>query len=505
MKRLELQKKINKYLLIILINLFVFIGLAILGGIAFDSGSTILGVVLVVLGVLSLLVPIIMFIVAWKKYHPLMIDAFINEVKTNLSKVEGKNEFVTDTKKIVIFDDNHFVYNNIEYSYDIFDAGIFLKNKPKMLTDEIELVLTIFIEEEEFSILLDGDLLNIIKEKELVIANQEDFDYFLDNMKVCTKQLLRTAAFQQQQSFIPLVFAKNKEERKEKRKVNTKIIVINLVIIIVMIGISALFTWLGSTEDGLKISDTFAYNLGFKLVYTAVILALTFVKSKKIKLFGKLAFILYLISYWFGLLFLSERHNILLSLIFFVIFVVVGIIILDKKDLKKNPMNRLLGFAAFIFLMLIYNTNDFEIQNYGIIPLISIVIASISTLILTIITIRYYKKQLSASEINKKNFWVSVISVPLSIALFSFLIFYFSLINLNYCLDTSSPSIIIKEIIELEKGDDDESDVAIVIIEGGELEIPISRSKYFDLKVGDTIEISLYAGAFHVEYYIIEQ
>lgn len=504
MKRTQLQKKVTKYLLVLVIDLFVLIGLVAAGGMAIESGNGIFGAVLIILGVLSIVIPLIMMLLAWKKYHPLMIEAFINEIKSNLNRVDGNIEFVTDSKKTIVFEDDHYVYNNIDYSYDIFDAGIFLKNKPKMLSDEIELVLTMFIEEEEFSIQLDGDLLNIIKNKELVIANQEDFDYFLDNTEVCTKQLLRTAAFQQRQSLVPLVFAKNKEEKKEKRKVNSKIILVNVIIIAGMIGISALFTWLGSTENGLKISDTFAYNLGFKIVYTVIILTLTFVKSKKIKWFGKATFILYLIAYWYGLLFLSARLNVLIDLIFFVTFVITGIIIIDKEKFKTNPMNRMLCFAGFMFLMVLYSTDNFELNDYGIIPLISIIIASIITLILTIITVRYYRKQLNTSKIIKKNFWVSVITIPFSIALFSFLILYFSLISLNYCLDRSSPTIIAKEIIELNKGEENESDVAIVMIEGEEVEIPISRSLYFELKVGDSIDVALYSGAFNVQYYMLD-
>ena len=82
--------------------------------------------------------------------------------------------------------------------------------------------------------------------------------------------------------------------------------------------------------------------------------------------------------------------------------------------------------------------------------------------------------------------------------------YYFGIISvngLNYALDKSEPVINSYKIIELENGDE-ESDKAVVVIDGKEYSISISDYEYRTLEVGDMLEVYYYEGAFKLAYYI---
>ncbi|MDD3999676.1 MAG: hypothetical protein PHX62_02105 [Bacilli bacterium] len=505
MKRKELQKKYNSYLLLFLSSFFVLIFLIIIGGMSMDNGNTLLGILFLSVAALCFIISIVFLIVVARKYRPLINEAFSIEIADKLTKEEGKTTFITEDKKEVVFEEYYFLFNNRNCRYEDFEFAIAVKNKLKLMLNEVELILLIYSEDEVISLTLDGDLISEIKKNNIKLVNEDDYQYLIDNIPSAARQILRGAAFQQRNINRPLSFVKNETEKKAKRKVNAKLIIINVIIFIFLLGINALFIWLGQTEEGIQVSDTLTFNLGFKIVFSIIVLCLTFIKAKKIKWYGKLVFIFYLLMYWLGLMFLSGRLNVLLTLVFAIVFVSVGITIMDKKTLKKNPFNRMIGFSMFLFLMLVYNTMDYQIEGLGKIAAVSAIIAGSLTLISVFVIIIYGRRKMAAGEINKKAFIVNTISIPLCIMMFGFLFLFFGIQNLNYCLDTSEATIFTKEIIELERGGENDSDKAKVIINGKEVEIPIPTALYFDLEVGDSIEISLYSGGLGFEYYILEE
>ena len=97
------------------------------------------------------------------------------------------------------------------------------------------------------------------------------------------------------------------------------------------------------------------------------------------------------------------------------------------------------------------------------------------------------------------------ITLYISIPLFALMIgYYFGIISvngLNYALDKSEPIINSYEIIKLKNGDE-ESDKAIILIDGKEYSISISDYEYRTLEVGDMLEVYYYEGAFNLAYYI---
>ncbi|MBO7184435.1 MAG: hypothetical protein J6V34_01415 [Oscillospiraceae bacterium] len=83
---------------------------------------------------------------------------------------------------------------------------------------------------------------------------------------------------------------------------------------------------------------------------------------------------------------------------------------------------------------------------------------------------------------------------------------WFTTVSLNYALDTSEPEICQMQILEK---DIDSTDSAveyklILAHQGREVNLFVSQSDFYQLKVGDTIPVSLYQGFFKVPYYIFE-
>lgn len=502
--REKIQKEYNKYLITFLINIFVCIGLFIAGGFVLDNGIIILGIVLFSVAALSIILPLILLLIASKKYRPLIIEAFICEIKEALETKGNSNTFIDIENKEISFEDDNLIVEQENINYSDLQAVILLKNKPKMMTDDVEMVVGIFNEDKEIIIPFNGDLFKLIKGKNIEIINNEDFEYFLNNMEVCSKKLLKMAAFQYQLNYIPFVFDKTKEEKKVKRKVKTKLVLVNIAIILAILGLTALFTWLGATESGLKISDSIAFNLGFKIIYSTVILGLAVVKSKEIKFYGKGAFILYLVFYWYGILFLNAKVNLLMQIVFFIIFVVLGIILLDKKDLNNKPLNRLIGFGMFIFIIFMSGTTNYNVIEENKIFGIFAIIAGCLLVPSFIVSYFILNKKYKQNQMKKSSYISSLIYVPLCISIAFLAIFSFVFINLNYALDSSIPIKTEEEIIALEKGDKYESDCVIVLIDGKKVEIPIPSRDYFNFEVGDKIDVSLYSGFFGYKYYIYE-
>lgn len=504
MNRIELQKKYGVYVLLFLSSYLVLIVLLILGGMFLSKGITFLGAFLLCLAALCFIVPLIAFIFATRKYKPLIYEAITKEIREKLTNIDGKKIFMSEDNKEIEFEEGSFRYGNRSFRYEDFLFLITAQNKAKLLSNIVELELLMFSGELAICVPLNGDLLSEIKRDNINLTNEADLQYLIDNTHVAVKQLMRRAAFQTIQTKTPLSFAKNEEEKKIAKRANAKQIIFGTIILLIIMGINILFVWLGETEEGLQISDTLTFNLGFKLVLSGIILGLALIKSSNIRWIGKLIFILYLIIYWLGIAYLPPRFNVLITFVFAFIFVAVGILVLDKKTYKNRPLNRLIGFGMFLFVLLIYNTTDFNIIDLGGIGIISVIIAGILSLASIFAIIIYNRRKMAAGEMTKKSATITAITLPLCTMLFGFLIFFFGMQNLNYCLDTSEPELIVEEVVELKKGGSNSSDSAVVIIDGNKVEIPIPTSLYFELEVGDSIRVSLYAGGLGFEYFILE-
>lgn len=193
-----------------------------------------------------------------------------------------------------------------------------------------------------------------------------------------------------------------------------------------------------------------------------------------------------------------------MQIVFFIIFVVLGIILLDKKDLNNKPLNRLIGFGMFIFIIFMSGTTNYNVIEENKIFGIFAIIAGCLLVPSFIVSYFILNKKYKQNQMKKSSYISSLIYVPLCISIAFLAIFSFVFINLNYALDSSIPIKTEEEIIALEKGDKYESDCVIVLIDGKKVEIPIPSRDYFNFEVGDKIDVSLYSGFFGYKYYIYE-
>ncbi len=126
--------------------------------------------------------------------------------------------------------------------------------------------------------------------------------------------------------------------------------------------------------------------------------------------------------------------------------------------------------------------------------IISLVLTSVSILIV----IRYKKK-----ITDRQNIY----AIPLLVLMISFIFPALSGMFLNYALDDSEPLVYQAEVIDKEIHQGGRSITTynlFVKIEGKEFELGTSQSEYYDLIIGDIIEVKKYEGAFNLSYLLYE-
>lgn len=126
--------------------------------------------------------------------------------------------------------------------------------------------------------------------------------------------------------------------------------------------------------------------------------------------------------------------------------------------------------------------------------IISLVLTSVSILIV----IRYKKK-----ITDRQNIY----AIPLLVLMISFIFPALSGMFLNYALDDSEPIVYQAEVIDKEIHQGGRSITTynlFVKIEGKEFELGTSQSEYYDLIIGDIIEVKKYEGAFNLSYLLYE-
>lgn len=471
-------------------------------GVIFHDKAKITAILCYIATGLILVFSIVFMILKTKQQKPLITKAFYDEFMVLVNKNEDNPKYISETNKEVIFKDALLEYDNQEYAYEDLVAGICVKYNPKMLHTDVSFVLIITSDEEEMILPFSGQLLEKVKDAGIEIFNYEDYEYMLGNFDVCIKKILRQLI--PQQRFFPLFFSKNKEEKKVERSINIKLKLFTVGFIALAILVLILLSWLGESREGLKITNSFGFNLGIKILFSGVIVLLAFFKASKIETYGKILFIAYLLSYWMGSLVLSPRSNMLFTVLFFIAFVLVGIIELDFKDMKDSPFNRFLGFSFFLFLMIGARTLYLKFVNEGKVASIAAIITAVITIISIVFAIKYYKLNIKKEDKVKKKVITGSISIPFSTLIISFILLFFFIQAVNYAFDTSQRQFIDCTVDGLEMNDK-YSDSVIVIINNKEVKIPISREDYYNLKLHEPIYISYYSGALGLDYYIYEK
>ena len=500
-----LVKQRNKYLIIYLVVMFSGIIPIVAGGVILDETKlTALGIVLIVLGILLFVGSSVWVIVKSSKLNKLINEALEKMEIEKFNRRDGIRTFKTFSGNEIEFDKEFYTINGVVYRYDECDiVGSFYYGKFD-LTPSISIAIP--KENRVESIELCGDLFDELTLNDVKITNQEDLDYYKENIILCRKHAINNFAFRQQ-NILLMEFKKNKEDAKRINKQTRKSIIGGIVGFVIVMAINVLLIWLGDSETGIDFSNKIGLDWIFKVGYSIILIALIFYKSSNFKLLSKVSIGVYLTLYWLGLFFFNGRVNIMIDLVFFYLFIVIGVYELieqrkhieDENQRKNTIMNRFIGISIFLMLMLTFTIMEFTFVNEWQ-PWLYSLYAMLGLLVVLVVGIYLYNKK--HTELTKKQ---KILNYVCYIFGFSFLLYLLSaltIVNLNYALDKSEPVINSYEIIELTNGSDNDSDSATIVIDGVQLEIAISDEEYHKFEVGDLIEIYYFEGAFNMPYYI---
>ena len=234
------------------------------------------------------------------------------------------------------------------------------------------------------------------------------------------------------------------------------------------------------------------------LVLAGIILYVTLSRKISMPLLGK-------ITVWvYGLLFLLSgifdfgRIEMLFFFIYAIVNVCIAIYLYKKHGIDYKSVWLFGAFSylstAFIVLRVKYLHDEFTSPFMWAAIIVSIIVF----IPFLIYAIKYYMPYRE---------WENVIGVPFSALLCSFVLVWMTLSSMNVYLDTSAPTyeeyiIMDKDIragsrqattYELEVKKDDTT-----------FTIGVSEKTYYDYEINDTIQLSIYSGAFNEPYCIHE-
>ena len=332
----ELVKQRNKFLIIYLVVMFSSIIPMVAGGVILDETKlTALGIVLIVLDILLFVGSSVWVIVKSSKLNKLINEALEKMEIEKFNRRDGIRTFKTFSGNEIEFDKEFYTINGVVYRYDECDiVGSFYYGKFD-LTPSISIAIP--KENRVESIELCGDLFDELTLNDVKITNQEDLDYYKENIILCRKHAINNFA-SRQQNILLMEFKKNKEDAKRINKQTRKSIIGGIVGFVIVMAINVLLIWLGDSETGIDFSNKIGLDWIFKVGYSIILIALIFYKSSNYKLLSRTSIAVYLTLYWLGLFFFNGRVNIMIDLVFFYLFIVIGVyeLIEQRKHIEDE-------------------------------------------------------------------------------------------------------------------------------------------------------------------------
>lgn len=414
-------------------------------------------------------------------------------------------QFQSMNQQRVTFDDYTFQVGDLHLRYEDCVFAFFVFYRVGFKTSATIPCLMVHDEKGLYEhIPLDANLIEVIKKYEIPLENDADFSYLLNHPDDAFHQIRKRKPDPNQvQSFY--TFIKNEEDKKVFKKMSQKSIIISIVVLLVAIGVNVFFAWLENSPQGITISDSFTFNLGFKLFYTGILSSLIFVKSKKLHIYCKILIAFYMVVYWIEILFLSPKASYIIDFIFLVLLVIFSFVFNEKQTDKpkhlKKPFNRCFGLAMFLMVINVSILSVVELESDRIWLLTSLYITIGFAGVFITGLLMYYKKQktiLSGHALKVQRNSVIALAVSLPILIFFFVMIY--LHGFNFALDQSEPSLHQVEIIELYK-DSDNNRMVTVDINGFGKSFEISSAEYESLSIGEIVAVARFQGAFNWPYY----
>lgn len=186
----KLQEQLNKKILLYLLCLIPCIVFMIPGFYLLIELKIIFwGIFFLILSGLSLIIPTIILIIYSHKMWSLINDSIVKEIKGSLNSSSDVEFFKTENGEYVNFYDDYFIYNQeiVYYENSIFMAVA--NSHKKNLSNNVCISLLIHYKEKKLIIKINKDLLNVIRNnKNIILSNREDLEYFMNNINECSKK-----------------------------------------------------------------------------------------------------------------------------------------------------------------------------------------------------------------------------------------------------------------------------------------------------------------------------
>lgn len=493
----------NKILLIcILIFLFGFIGLLCAGCFTIESNN-VLGIILLSLSgafIIGEIISIILCVKNANKIGALEKEKFFSEIKivknnNSFETIEGQKIMFLDSK--IIIDDQEYRYNDFEYIY----SAVSIR---KIWKDEKFICLSLINQDKVYNVKLDGDVLRIINELKIKIQNFKDYNFFINNYDKCIKKINMNFAFANNPiNIVPLVFAKNDEEKKQERKFNRVNIIIYAAIIVVFFGIFTLFTWLTKNENGIEFSKLIGFDYIILGGYVVIMLLMFILNKPRYNIYQRLMFLIYLLYYCLGKIFLPTRILLLIEQVWGIAFLIVGLFILKKK---YNGVNRFIIWGVILlFITYLYVFGLGYGENINLVYITSAIIGGCAALIFIAITmyLLFIKNiKFNKNKGNKYNAWSNV-GYSFGVVMMTFLFCSGEILILNYGFSNDKNMIEhIAEIVSINRGGTRNPPSLYVLVNDEKIGIEISMEDYYILENFEYVKIEEYIGAFNLNYYI---
>lgn len=499
----KLIKKQSIFMAIYIIQIIISLILTFLGIGLLSENNNMNWLFMIVPGGIWFIVSLILMIIKGLKINKqinLSITEYIKSIFDNNNKNE---EYISESGKKIIFDSLSVKIDGEEYFYnkDVSVLALF-KFKKIAASKEINIILGIGNDNFEEIIPFSKNLYDDIVKYNIPVVNIDDVNYLVNNPELGAKQILKN--INNNLEFCPIIFFKNKEEKKIRNKIISKQIIkliVSLIILLIgTIGISLLLNWLKDTKiEGSLINPMNVSQIIIRSIFSIYIILCIFVLKENISLLNKITLGIFFVLFWLFNLFLPGRFQVLLYSVFAYIFSVQGYRLLPKgMHSEEDIYNRFFLLSNILILIGLISCSNLCIEKHWIAVVTGFGIALIFSLVIFIKGYNEYKKDRKNKKISNLIGFVFVVIIFFGINTYMFIV------SANSAFDSSEEVVVTTEILEKNESDDYSETNVLVIVDGKERTISISEDLFEKVNIGDNIIVSIYEGAFGLKVYSIK-
>ncbi len=256
-----------------------------------------------------------------------------------------------------------------------------------------------------------------------------------------------------------------------------------------------------------RISSALPVRISEYIIMTAIIIYYSWFRRRKPILFIRICTtVLGVLFFWLPPLISSNR---ILCLIFTGLLLFTACIFIYSLIRDSDNTNMLLTFEAVFYLIFVLDFSRYTKQtNKLAFLLIPIIISICFSALATIVGSLVLKKRKSwAQKKAKKEHVGPLILVAFFTLIFSWMISYITVDNLNYVFDSSRPASYSAKIVDKSytgRNRNIRSYRLKLEINGETVWIYVTSSQYSSYSAGEDFEVNLYNGAFGEQYFISE-